>query len=225
MSIDLDLRIWDGKKADEAWLAWLELSLEEREVAEPEEVVDGVLEILEEKDAPKEWVEGRLAMLDLAFGQVGEPFVIEDLVSYEPFARFLLVAFADCALENGELPSPRLMVHPLYYERLLQTVDEEAIRNLVTPDIFTGEKLTGLRRILEPIALPEDPAFATKLADALVNFWKQVEPFFRKAVELNVEYRSIVIFETVNGEVDSPHLMKRATQHERWLRKSFGSRM
>lgn len=221
MSIDFDLRLWDSNKASERWLSWLELTSEERAEAEPQEQVASVLEIMEQADAPAEWRTGRLAILDLAFGQVGEPLPIRNLESYEPFARFLLISFADCPPENDELPSPRLILHPMYYERLLEVVDEEAIRSLITPALFTGEKLAGLRRILEPIDIPEDPSFATSLADALVEFWKQLEPFFRKAVELDAGRGSIVIFETVNGEVDNHHLLKRAAQHEQWLRQSM----
>lgn len=220
MSVDFDLRLWDGNKADERWLSWLELSPAERAVAEPQEQVTAVLEIIERTDAPKEWVTGRLAMLDLAFGQVGEPLPINNLESYEPFARLFLVAFADCQPENGKPPSPRLILHPVYYERLLETVNEEEIRNLITSSILSGEKLIGLRRLLDPLTIPEEPAFATTLADALVGFWKHLEPFFRKAVDLDAGRGSIVIFETVNGEVDNPHLLKRAAQHEQWLRES-----
>ncbi|MFA6017675.1 MAG: hypothetical protein WCT28_01950 [Patescibacteria group bacterium] len=222
MSIDFDLRLWDSNKASEHWLSWLEMSPAKRATAEPQEQVMSVLEIMAKDDAPKEWITGRLAMLDLAFGQVGEPLPINNLESYEPFARLLLIAFADCPSENGKLPSPRLMLHPLYYERLLETVSEETINNLITTSILSGEKLTGLRRILDPIIIPEDPSFASTLADALVNFWNHLEPFFRKAVELDAGRGNIVIFETVNGEVGNPHLLQRAAQHEQWLRESSG---
>lgn len=218
MSIEFDLRIWDGSKADERWLAWLELSPEERKESEPQEQVESVLEIMEQDNAPVEWRKGRLAMLDLAFGQMGESLRIRDFVSYESLARFLLVSFADCPAENGELPSPRLMLHPLYYERLLETVDEEAIRSLVTPALFAGEKLTGLRRLLEPLEIPNDPSFAHKIADALIDFWKLLEPFFREAIEIDKGRGSVVIIDAVNGEVDNPLFAKRAVQHEQWLR-------
>lgn len=221
MSIEFDLRIWDGSKADERWLAWLELSPVEREESEPQEQVESVLEIMEQDNAPEEWRKGRLAMLDLAFGQTGEPLRIRDFVSYESFARFILVSFADCPAENGELPSPRLMLHPLYYERLLETVDEGAIRSLVTPALFVGDKLAGLRRLLEPLEIPDDPSFANKFADALVNFWKQLEPFFRKAVGIDAGRGSVVIIDAVNGEVDNPLFAKRAAQHEEWLRSAM----
>lgn len=218
MSIEFDLRIWDSSKADERWLAWLELSPEEREKSEPHERVESVLEIMKQDDAQAEWRTGRLAVLDLAFGQLGEPLRIRDFVSYESFARFLLVSFAECPAENGELPSPRLMLHPFYYERLLETVDEGSIRSLVTPSLFSGEKLAGLRRLLEPLEIPDDPSFANKIADALVDFWKLLEPFFRKAVEIDAGRGSVVIIDAVNGEVDNPLFTKRAVQHEQWLR-------
>lgn len=221
MSIEFDLRIWNGSKADERWLAWLELSPEERENSDPQEQIESVLEIMKQDDAPAGWRKGRLAMLDLAFGQVGEPLRIPDFVSYESLARFLLVSFADCPAENGELPSPRLMLHPLYYERLLETVDEGAIRSLVTPALFSAEKLSGLRRLLEPLEIPDDPSFANKIADALVDFWKLLEPFFRKAVEIDSGRGSVVIIDAVNGEVDNPLFTKRAVQHEEWLRSAM----
>ncbi len=221
MSIDFDLRLWDAEKADERWLAWLELSPEERENSEPEEQVESVLEIMEQADAPKEWVTGRLAILDLAFGQVGEPLPIKNLESFEPFARFFLISFADCGIEDGKSPSHLLFLHPMYYECLLATVTEEAIRHLILPTLFTGESLLGMRRLLDPLALPDDPATAKLLADALVAFWKHLEPFFRQAISLDAGRGNVVIIEAVNGETDNLLLLQRAAKHEEWLRREM----
>ncbi|MCR4311836.1 MAG: hypothetical protein NUV56_00990 [Candidatus Uhrbacteria bacterium] len=221
MSIDFDLRLWDAGKADERWLAWLELSPEERENSEPEEQVESVLEIMEQPDAPKEWVTGRLAILDLVFGQVGEPLPIKNLLTFEPFARFFLVAFAEEKVEGGKPPSHQLFLHPMYYERLLATVNEAAIRHLIEPIPFTGESLIGMRRLFDPLELADDPSTAKMLADAVVAFWKQVEPFFRQAISLDAGRGNVVIIEAVNGETDNLLLLQRAAKHEEWLRREM----
>lgn len=219
MSIDLDLRLWDAEKADKRWLKWLDLSPEARADSEPEEQVESVLEIMEQSDAQEEWVLGRLAALDLAFGQVGDVLPIRDLYAFEPFARFFLVSFAGYVVEDTKSPSPRLFLHPMYYEILLKTVTEQAIRDLIQPHLFEGECLVGMRRLFDPIALPEDPSFATRLADALVAFWKSLEPFFRRAVLLDGGRGNVVIIDTVNSETDNRLLLDRATKHAVWLRE------
>lgn len=220
MSIEIELQLWDAGKADERWLEWLEMSPEERANSEPEEQVESVLDIMEQPDAAEEWVTGRFAMLDLAFGQVGEPLHIRNPNVLESFARFFLVSFADCKPEDGKPPSYRLFLHPTYYERLLDVVTEEAIRRLVLPTLFTGESLLGMRRLFDPIELADDPSTAKSLADALVEFWNHIEPFFRQAVSLDSGHGKVVIFETVNGETDNQYLLDRGAKHAEWLRKT-----
>jgi len=221
MSIDFDLRLWDTEKADKRWLAWFDLSPEDRAHSEPEEEVESVLEIMEQNDAPEEWVLGRLAALDLAFGQVGETLAIKDLHALEPFAKFFLISFAGYVVEGERSSSLRLFLHPMYYTVLLEVVTEQAIRDLVQPHLFEGERLVGMRRLFAPIDLPEDPSFATRLADALVDFWKSLEPFFKQAVLLDGGRGNIVIIDTVNGETDSRLLLDRAAEHVVWLREEM----
>lgn len=221
MSIDFDLRLWDAEKADKRWLAWLDLSPETRSNSEPEEQVESVLEIMEQDGAPEEWVLGRLAVLDLAFGQVGDALAIKDLHALEPFAKFFLISFAGYVVDGEKSSSLRLFLHPMYYTLLLEAVTEKAIRDLVQPHLFEGERLVGMRRLFAPIDLPEDPSFATRLADALVDFWKSLEPFFRRAVLLDGGRGNIVIIDTVNGETDSRLLLGRAAEHVVWLREEM----
>ena len=190
MSIDVELRVWDGEKADKRWLDWLELSSSERAESEPEEIVEGVLEIIGDPDADESWVTGRLAMLDLAFGQVGNSFPVANGRMVEVYAGILLTTFCGLVVEDGRMPSLGLFLHPTYYLRLLESVTDASVRATVDP----------------------------KIADELLEFWHSVEPAFRAAIAADASRGNVVVIDTVNGETDNGLLAKRAETHAEWMR-------
>lgn len=220
MSIDFELKLWDAAKADAQWLIWLELNTEEREQFEPQEPIGSVLEILDQPDAPQEVILGRLAILDLAFGHIDHPLLIENILAFEPFAKFFLVTFSDCPVENGELPSHRLFLHPLYYEKLVNVVTEDVIRSFLTPSMFTGDHLIGMQRLFDPIEITGEPENIINLTNELVLFWQDLQPFFEKAIALDAGRGSVVIIETINSEPENKLLMDRAVQHAEWIKQA-----
>lgn len=191
MSIDVDLRVWDAERADRRWVEWTELSPEERAESEPEEIVEGVLEILGDPSANESWVIGRLAMLDLAFGQVGDPFPLQNGRMIDAYAGTLLTAFCGLGIEDGKMPSVGLFLHPTYYRQLLRSVTDVSVRK----------------------------AFDAGAADGLLEFWHGAEPAFRAAVRADAERGNVVVIETTNGETDNRLLETRAKKHAEWLRQ------
>lgn len=195
MSIDITLHVWDAEKADGRWLEWMELSPDERADSEPQEIVEGVLEILAMPDANEAWVTGRLAMLDLAFGQVGEAFPVDQGRMIESYAAFFLIAFCGCEAEDEKPPSLGLFLHPTFYRRMLETVDEDSIRALDVEGLTDAQK------------------------DGFVAFWNSVAPAFRAAVAADGGRGNVVVVDGVNGETDNRLLTKRAESHAEWMRR------
>ena len=220
MSIELDLRIWNIGKADDRWTDFLDKSPEDREKAEPHEQVESVLEIMDQPDAPQEWRTGRLAMLDLAFGQVGDPLPIHNIETFEPLCRFLLYAFVDLGQEDSRRPSYRLLFDSLNFGQII-SLDEQTVRKIASAT-FDSISIENLKNILEPVAASKDYAFERQFIDVLVAFWKELLPFFRKAQEAGAWRDEALIIETVNGEVDHPYLLERAARHEKWLHQPAG---
>lgn len=216
MSIDIDLHIWNPGKADDRWMDFLDMSPEDRENAEPEEQVEAVLKIMNQPDAPAEWRAGRIAALDLAFGQVGEPLRIENTATFEPFMRFLLTVFVDLDSQSNKAPSYRLL-----FENFggILNINEETMRHIIF-DEFDARPTERLRTALYPIEMPKDYAAQKKITEAVIAFWQHLSPFLRKAQEAGSWKEEAFVIEAVNREVDDPQLLKRAIRHEKWLHEA-----
>lgn len=214
-----ELNIWDSEKAGQRWSELFEMTSEERASSVSEEQIDSDLGILEQNNATEEQVVFELASLDLVFGQVRDPYPMCSVVLFEPYARFFLVAFADCKVEDGKLPSPKLIFHPIFYEKLLRIVTEDLIRDVVTRVWLTESHFLGMRDIFAPIKISSDQASKDQLVNALISFWKSIEICFRDTNAADAGRGNVVIVDTLDRQLDNPLFKKRALEHAGILRQ------